>query len=99
MQVVFANLILNSIQAVGTKKGKIAIHASKTEKDLLIAVEDDGPGIDPRVLGRIFDPLFTTKQEGTGLGLASVKNIVNQHGGKISASTNPTIFSIKIPLY
>lgn len=99
MQVVFANLILNSIQAIGTKKGKIAIHASKTEKDLLIAVEDDGPGIDPRVLGRIFDPLFTTKQEGTGLGLASVKNIVNQHGGKISASTNPTIFSIKIPLY
>lgn len=99
MQAVFSNLIFNSIQAIGAKKGTIVIHASKHEKEIHITVEDDGPGIDPKILDRIFEPLFTTKQEGTGLGLASAKNIVSLHDGTISAGTNPTTFSIKIPIY
>ncbi len=46
---------------------------------------------------KIFEPLFTTKQRGTGLGLASCKRIIEQHGGSISVKTKPSIFSIKLP--
>lgn len=97
--VVFANLILNSIQAIENGKGTINIRTKKQQDSVLIRVEDTGGGIPQDIIGKIFDPLFTTKQEGTGLGLASVKNIVEQHGGKITVSTNPTVFSITLPIY
>ena len=48
-------------------------------------------------IGKIFDPLFTTKQQGTGLGLVSVKSIIEAHGGKISVTSPPTIFTITLP--
>lgn len=98
MQIVFANIILNSIQAIESRNGEIAIDTSMQDGKILITVKDTGPGIDPSILGKIFEPLFTTKQEGTGLGLSSVKNIVEQHDGKISVSVNPTTFSILLPL-
>lgn len=97
--VVFANLILNSIQAIENEKGTINIRTKKQQDSILIRVEDTGGGIPQDIIGKIFDPLFTTKQEGTGLGLASVKNIVEQHGGKITVNTNPTVFSITLPFY
>jgi signal transduction histidine kinase len=49
------------------------------------------------MMNKIFDPLFTTKQTGTGLGLVSCKSIVEQHGGKIKVSNNPTTFTIILP--
>jgi len=48
-------------------------------------------------LDEIFEPLYTTKQQGTGLGLASVKSIINAHSGTISVTTPPTIFTISLP--
>jgi signal transduction histidine kinase len=60
-------------------------------------VEDSGSGIPLEYKENIFEPLFTTKQKGTGLGLSSVKNIVEEHGGKITFSNNPTIFAIELP--
>ena len=62
-----------------------------------ITVEDNGPAIPKNSLKNIFDPLFTTKQKGTGLGLASCKKIVEQHEGTISASNNPVTFTIFLP--
>jgi signal transduction histidine kinase len=99
MQIVFANLILNSIQAIGNGKGVINIRAKKQEDTITIRIEDSGPGIASEIADKIFDPLFTTKQEGTGLGLACCKSIVEQHNGKISMSGDPTVFWVVLPLF
>ena len=97
IEIVFTNLITNAIQAIG-EKGKIRIRMIKQEDWLVIEVEDDGPGIPDDVLPKIFDPLFTTKQSGTGLGLSSCKNIIEQHQGTITVRNKPTTFLLKMPL-
>lgn len=96
MQSVFANLISNSIEAIGDT-GTINITATSDSKNTTITVEDSGPGIKSQDLSKIFDPLFTLKTGGTGLGLAICKSIVEQHGGKISVTSNPTRFVVVLP--
>ncbi|MEE8383770.1 MAG: ATP-binding protein, partial [Nitrosopumilus sp.] len=85
---VFINILVNSIQAMH-KGGKIEILIK--EKDNLVVLEfiDNGVGISDADLDKVFEPLFTTKQKGTGLGLASCKNIVEQHQGEIFVKNNP----------
>jgi signal transduction histidine kinase len=96
LEIVFINLITNAVQAMNGN-GTITISA-KSEKDTtIIEVEDSGPGIAEEELDKVFEPLFTTKETGTGLGLASCKNIIERHMGTISAKNNPTIFTIKLP--
>jgi signal transduction histidine kinase len=94
--IVFSNLITNSIQAM-KNKGQIDIKIIEDIKNAVIAITDSGPGIPENILPKIFDPLFTTKQVGTGLGLVSCKNIIERHGGSISVKNNPTTFTITIP--
>ncbi|QUC64357.1 HAMP domain-containing histidine kinase [Nitrosopumilus sp. K4] len=96
MDAVFINLIINSIQAMDNG-GDIQIKISQKYDDVIIDFVDSGPGIPDAVKDKIFEPLFTTKQKGTGLGLASCKNIVEQHGGRITVSNNPTTFTIRLP--
>lgn len=96
IEVVLVNLVINSIQAM-KDVGEIRLRLTEQKGSNLIDIEDSGPGIPEDKIGRIFEPLFTTKQTGTGLGLASCKNIVEQHGGKITVSNNPTRFTIKLP--
>ncbi|QLH07694.1 ATP-binding protein [Nitrosopumilus ureiphilus] len=96
MNIVMINLIFNAIQAV-EEGGEIDVSLSKTNKEVIIQVKDSGTGIFIKPLEKIFDPLMTSKQKGTGLGLASVKNIITQHNGIISVKNNPTTFIIKIP--
>jgi signal transduction histidine kinase len=98
IEVVISNIILNSIQAIGVDKGTINIRTKKQNDSVVIRIEDSGAGIPKSVIDKIFDPLFTTKEEGTGLGLASCKNIVSQHNGSIAVSTDPTVFSIMLPI-
>lgn len=98
MEIVFINLILNSIQAIGQDDGKIAIRIGKSEDSAQIEIEDSGSGVSEKIVSDMFKPLVTTKQKGTGLGLASCKNIVEQHGGAISFQNNPTIFKIVLPI-
>jgi len=96
LEIVFVNLLSNALDAINND-GKIQIKMKRNDKFLEIALEDSGKGIAEKDLSHVFEPLFTLKQKGTGLGLASCKSIIEQHGGMISVTNNPTIFLIKLP--
>ncbi len=83
---VLLNLYLNAIQAIG-QHGVISVTASESGAGVKISVTDSGKGIAADQLEAIFTPYFTTKAEGTGLGLAVVHNIVEQHGGTIQVAS------------
>ncbi len=93
---VFSNLIINAIQAMNYH-GTINIRTMDKDNHAVIEIEDTGKGIPDEMMDKIFEPLFTTKEYGTGLGLKTCKNIVEQHKGKITFRNNPTTFSITIP--
>jgi len=96
IEAVFSNLITNSIQAMGNS-GSITIKLSDSPEKIIISIMDSGNGIPENVLSQIFEPLFTTKNEGTGLGLIICKSIIDQHGGTISVKNDPTTFTIELP--
>ncbi len=96
IEIVFDNLLNNSIQAINDD-GEITIRLIDLENEVEIEVGDSGDGISDEIISKVFEPLFTTKKKGTGLGLASCKSIVEQHGGSISVRNKPTIFTIKLP--
>ncbi|MBT8242614.1 MAG: GHKL domain-containing protein, partial [Nitrosopumilus sp.] len=93
---VLSNLITNSIQAI-EKTGTIDVSIEETSTNVIISISDSGSGIPEDKISQIFEPLFTTKTSGTGLGLGISKNIVEQHGGKINVSNNPTTFTVTLP--
>ena len=93
---VLSNIILNSIQAI-EGNGKIIISMEEKDSQHYITIEDSGKGIDSEIIDNIFEPLFSTKMDGTGLGLASVKTIIEVHGGTISVTSPPTTFTITLP--
>jgi len=96
LEIVFSNLIKNGCQAV-KNEGEITLRIIDKNDDVFIEIEDSGPGILETNMEKIFEPLFTTKQTGTGLGLASCKSIVERHGGTLSVRNNPTVFTIQVP--
>jgi two-component system sensor histidine kinase HydH len=96
LEVVFNNIIVNAVEAI-ENSGEIKVSITDNQSNVKIEIENSGKDITQDDLEKIFDPLFTTKSSGTGLGLASCKNIVEQHGGSISVSVNPTIFEILLP--
>lgn len=96
IQAVFSNLIQNALHAVG-QEGEVSVNFEKDSNNVRITIQDSGKGITQENMDKIFEPLFTTKQTGTGLGLASCKNIIEKHGGTISVSNNPTRFTITLP--
>ena len=98
LEIVFLNLITNAIQAMNYD-GKIDVRIEDNGKDVLIEIEDNGPGIPTDKLSKIFDPLFTTRQIGTGLGLPCCKAIIEKHGGVMGVKTilnKGTTFNIKL---
>ncbi|WP_100181853.1 sensor histidine kinase [Candidatus Nitrosotenuis aquarius] len=101
LEIVFSNLILNAVQA-RDDGGRVMIQASEIDDYTIIDVIDNGRGIEKEHLPRIFEPLFTTKPGGTGLGLASCKSIIENHGGTIECSSivnKGTVFTIRLPRY
>ncbi|MDH3611304.1 MAG: CHASE domain-containing protein [Nitrosopumilus sp.] len=97
IEVLMGNMILNSIEAISDKTGTITIRIMEEQNNVIIEVQDSGPGVPKENMKKIFEPLFTSKPKGTGLGLASCEHIVNAHNGKIVVTNNPTTFRIIIP--
>jgi PAS domain S-box-containing protein len=100
MKRVVTNLVINGIQAM-PKGGELIITASKALNELIIAVQDTGIGIAEDTLGRIFNPFFTTKSQGQGLGLAVCKRLVEAQGGRITVQSElgkGSTFSVRIPI-
>jgi len=94
------NLIINAIQAM-PGGGEVVVSAKPRQERVLIQVKDEGCGIKPEDRDHIFDPFFTTKENGSGLGLSVAHQIVQQHGGIITAEANPErgmTFSVLLPL-
>ena len=97
---VMLNLILNGLQAM-PGGGTLTIEAARGRDGLMLAVADTGDGIPPEALPRVFDPYFTTKAKGLGLGLAIARRIIEEHGGKIEVESQPargSRFSVILPL-
>ena len=102
---VFQNILANAVQAMDGK-GTLTIEAKLANDDASMAsqvevkVSDTGTGISKHNLDRIFDPYFTTKPKGVGLGLSTVYSIIRRHGGRVSVSSQPgegTCFTLLIP--
>jgi two-component system sensor histidine kinase HydH len=100
LKLALSNLVQNAIQA-SMPGGKVEIRAQVLDQEVLIFVQDHGKGIQPEHLENIFNPFFTTKPQGVGLGLAIVSKIVDEHQGRINVFSEPgvgTTFEIALSL-
>jgi two-component system sensor histidine kinase HydH len=94
------NLVINAMQAV-SRKGRIEVTVVANNEAVQLTVHDNGPGIPPEKLAAIFDPYFTTKPEGSGLGLWIAQQIVTAHTGSLKARNDPgggAVFTMILPL-
>jgi two-component system, NtrC family, sensor histidine kinase HydH len=89
---VFLNLLLNAVQAM-PQGGDLLVRLEKDDRNIIIRIRDNGEGILPENLPRVFDPYYTTKNDGTGLGLAMSAKIVEEHGGRIEISSSPAEYT------
>jgi two-component system sensor kinase FixL len=100
LKIVFLNLLINSAQAM-KGQGEIGIRVSVDGRECVVVVTDTGPGIPPEVRGRLFTPFVTTKARGTGLGLSTVKRLIEAHHGQIhveSPDTGGARVTLRLPL-
>jgi PAS domain S-box-containing protein len=104
LQQVLVNLILNAVEAMSSVEDGARELSIRTEQSqtggVLVAVHDSGPGIDPVNLDRVFEPFYTTKTSGVGMGLSICQTIINGHGGRLWMSANEprgAVFQFTLP--
>ena len=100
IQQVLVNMVTNAVQAM-PEGGKLTVAARENAKFLDVEITDTGAGIPQESMARIFEPLFTTRAKGIGLGLAVSKSIIDRHGGQVEVKSKAgkgTTFNIKLPL-
>ena len=97
---VFLNLFQNAVDAQGEEPLSIQITSYRLDNFVRITFKDNGTGIPPAIQEYIFDPFFSTKDSGTGLGLSVTKKIIQNHNGtlKVTSDHSGTTFTISIPL-
>jgi signal transduction histidine kinase len=96
---VFVNLVENAVHAV-SPRGAVRVRGRSEGGHVEVSVEDSGPGVDPSVQRRLFEPLITTKEKGVGLGLTLVKRIVERHGGSVAYAPRAeggARFTVRLP--
>lgn len=99
LRLAISNLVQNAIEASAPGR-KVEMRAEMADDDVLIFISDQGEGIQPQQLESIFNPFFTTKPNGVGLGLAIVAKIVDEHHGRVNVFSQPgtgTTFEMKLP--
>jgi signal transduction histidine kinase len=99
LRAAFLNLIRNSREAM-PRGGRISIRTRRVEEGVEAEVRDTGGGIPAEALPRIFDPFYSTKEKGTGLGLAFTQQVVQEHGGQVRCDSAPgcgTVFTVRLP--
>ncbi|MGH9412721.1 MAG: ATP-binding protein [Terriglobales bacterium] len=97
---ILVNLLFNAIDSIGTNPGRIVIQTESDAKHVRAWVEDNGPGIAPALLPRLFQAYYTTKPHGMGLGLFGASETAHQHGGTLQVTSDPhkgTRFTLEIP--
>jgi C4-dicarboxylate-specific signal transduction histidine kinase len=103
LQQVLLNLIMNAIDAmiaIRDRPRKLLITSAEDAEGVLVQVQDSGQGLDPEHVHRIFDSFFTTKAEGTGMGLSISRSIIEAHGGRLRAmpgSPHGAVFQMALP--
>jgi signal transduction histidine kinase len=103
LQQVLLNLMINSAYAMASNRGddrRMILTTGTTGPNVIVSVRDVGSGIDPDQLDHLFEPFFTTRSEGMGMGLAVCRTIVEDHGGRIRAENNPdrgATFTLELP--
>ncbi len=100
LRMAFGNIIRNAIEAM-PEGGTLTISMRNNSRWAEVSIKDTGQGIPPEALPRLFDPLFTTKQGGVGFGLALARTVMEKHGGKIEAKSEPgkgATFILTLPL-
>jgi signal transduction histidine kinase len=106
LQQVVLNLALNAMDAIATsprnrRDGEVVVGTSTGKDTVEIFVRDTGPGLPPDVLPRIFEPFYSTKAHGLGMGLAIVRSIVERHRGEVHAENQAAggaVFRIRLPI-
>jgi signal transduction histidine kinase len=104
LQQALLNLLLNAAEAA-PPHGVIQVDTSNApdaSTDLLITIQDDGPGLSPDALRQLFTPFYTTKPDGTGLGLVITRRIVEEHAGTVAVLSEPGAgarFTVRLPVY
>jgi two-component system NtrC family sensor kinase len=96
---VFLNLVLNAIDATN-KQGNVELSVTRTANGVEVTVHDDGCGISSENTAKLFQPYFTTKNHGTGLGLFVTRTLVEEHGGTVICESAPgagAIFRVTLP--
>ncbi len=97
MKIAFLNIIVNAIESMDAATGLLLLETMVKNDSCIINISDNGKGMDKETLSKIFDPFFTSKNYGTGLGLTNTQNIILNHKGKIQVTSEPgkgTTFSI-----
>jgi len=84
IKIAFLNLVVNAIEAMEPGNGVLRVRTESKDDKCVVTIIDNGPGIDPESQSKIFEPYFTTKTKGTGLGLTNTQNIILNHNGHIS---------------